>query len=176
VPPPPSKPPGTRLIFVSTTKVAGGFATSMRSGMDTACQSEAVAAFGGGIFFKSLAATTGFSASSQVSVTGTWVRPDFIAVGDQAALFNNGPLQTGINQHADGSYVGGQLSPAWTGATTPTATPANGNDDCSDWTANTGPTTGRASVVGLAGTGYFSVSPPQGCGNGAPFYCIQYSP
>jgi hypothetical protein len=175
--PPPPPMGGARRIFVSAVNVAGGFPLTTRANMDIECQNEGSAAFPGGMF-RAYVATTASSAQSQANITSTWTRPDNFIVGDQTALFGNGPLATGINQHADGSYIG-VITNVWTGAATPGAAAANGNaDSCIDWTAETGGggTSGRASIAGAAASGYFDIGPAHGCGQGNPFYCIQYGP
>jgi hypothetical protein len=94
-----------------------------------------------------LRATTTTAASSLLTMTAKYVRPDGILVGlgsDLVAAIGGNSLASGVWQQGDGSYVNTRA--VWTGATSLTAT-GTMNSTCSNWTstASTAAITGATS-------------------------------
>ncbi|MGH7925108.1 MAG: hypothetical protein ACREQH_11030 [Candidatus Binatus sp.] len=104
---------------------------------DTLCQTEATnAGLTNPSTFLALLSTSTASAASRFDLSmGSmpFVRQDGIKIADAPTLAAGSALDSGIWQHADGSYFSGFDPTVWTGSATPNAMSAN---TCSDWTSN----------------------------------------
>ncbi len=135
-----------RIAFVSK----GSFATSQGlSGADTLCQNEASAAgLANPATFLALLSTSTAPAASRFdmsAMSAPYVRPDGIEIADAATIAAGSTLDSGIWQHADGSYVTEFAAATWTGSVVP-------NDvgvlsaTCQDWMTTNGAATGSEGV------------------------------
>jgi hypothetical protein len=132
---------------LTVTRVSGrvGFVTKGSfdpstgvSGADTLCQGEATSAgLANPSNFLALISTSTASAASRFDTSAgsmPFVRLDGIKIADAASLAS-GTINSGIWQHADGSYLGGTDNPnVLTGSTAPNTKGAL-SDTCSDWSS-----------------------------------------
>ena len=99
----------------------GSFATSQGvSGADTLCQNEASAAgLANPTTFLALLSTSTAPAASRFdmsAMSAPYVRPDGIEIADAPTIAAGSTLDSGIWQHADGSYVTEFAAATWTGS------------------------------------------------------------
>lgn len=161
--------PTTGRIAFATV---GNFDTSSGiSGADTVCATQATAAGLVGTF-KALLSTSSASAASRFNLGAgslPYVRPDGIKIGDAPTIAAGTALDSGIWQHADGSY---DSVAVWTGSTAPNVAGSSMANTCDDWTNATG-----------AASSIIADSPRtdpiwwnwqvNNCNGGASLYCLQ---
>jgi hypothetical protein len=118
-----------------------------------------------------LIATTTASAISRFGAasTSTYVRPDGVVIASGATLALGDPLESGIWQHADGTY--GANSNAWTGATSPSVK-GTATSTCNDWQSTTS-TSGIGGPVTFADTTWWNGFTNGACTQAFKVYCIQ---
>jgi hypothetical protein len=139
-------PAAGRIAFVSK----GSFATSGGvAGADTLCQNEASAAgLANPTTFLALLSTSTAPAASRFDMSATsapYVRPDGIEIADAPTIAAGSTLDSGIWQHADGSYITEFAAATWTGSAAPNDTgalPAT----CQDWMTTNGADTGSEGI------------------------------
>lgn len=164
-------PASGRVAFISK----GAFDTSSAvSGADTLCQTEATnAGLTNGSTFKALLSTSTVSAASRFTLTsGAYVRPDGIKIADAPTIAAGTALDSGIWQHADGSYANTISSVVmWTGSSTPSTTGTAGTT-CSDWSSNLSSSHGSdaETVTDSHWWGGFGVT---GCNSSSSVYCLE---
>ena len=107
----PAVPSGGKIVFVTLTEVQS------TANMTQTCVSEAATPLPGRTFV-ALRSTTGAPASSLVSPTATYYRPDGVKVGTGAQLVTGDELDSGIWLRADGLFVS-RTAFAWTGSPAP---------------------------------------------------------
>jgi len=148
-------PASGRIAFLST-----GFDTSSGlSGADAQCQSEAASAgLPNPTTYLALLAISSASAESRFDLSAgsmPYVRPDGIKIADAPTIAAGMPLDSGIWQHADGSYeTNPNLELFWAGADGVSSTDHNASETCSDWSTNIAPATGNLSLL-IAGQGWW---------------------
>jgi hypothetical protein len=135
-----------RIAFVSK----GSFATSQGvAGADTLCQNEASAAgLANPTTFLALLSTSTAPAASRFdmsAMSAPYVRPDGIEIADAPTIAAGSTLDSGIWQHADGSYVTEFAAATWTGSAAPNDTGAL-SATCQDWMTTNGAATGSEGV------------------------------
>jgi hypothetical protein len=109
-----------RIAFVSKES----FATSQGiAGADTLCQNEASAAgLANPTTFVALLSTSTVAAASRFdlsALSAPYVRPDGIEIADAPTIAAGSTLDSGMWQHADGSYVTEFAAATWTGSAAP---------------------------------------------------------
>jgi len=139
-------PAAGRIAFVSK----GSFATSQGvAGADTLCQNEAGAAgLANPTTFLALLSTSTVPAASRFdmsAMSAPYVRPDGIEIADAPTIAAGSTLDSGIWQHADGSYVTEFAAATWTGSATPNDAGAL-SATCQDWMTTNGAATGAEGV------------------------------
>jgi len=98
------------------------------------------------------------------------VRPDGIKIADAPKLAAGNALDSGIWQHADGSYFSGFSETVWTGSTTPNVV---GTNTCDDWSMES------SAVMGAFGTAtetepiWWEEFSSVGCTDSRAVYCLQ---
>ena len=127
-----------RIAFVSK----GSFATSQGvAGADTLCQNEASAAgLANPTTFLALLSTSTAPAASRFdmsAMSAPYVRPDGIEIADAPTIAAGSTLDSGIWQHADGSYVTEFAAATWTGSAAPNVIGAL-SATCQDWMTTNG--------------------------------------
>lgn len=121
-----------------------------------------------------LIATSTRAASSVLSATTSYVRPDGTLVGTGAQLAA-GTLLSGIWQTGNGTYDDG-MHTAWTGSQTPNAV-GTMQDTCSNWTD--GAATSQANYFGYPGSvsDFWALETTTDCGaTNRVVYCVQTAP
>jgi hypothetical protein len=160
-----------RLAFVSK----GSFATSHGvSGADALCQSEATAAgLPNPTQFLALLSTSTASAASRFdmsAISAPYVRPDGIKIADAATLAAGATLDSGIWQHADGTYVTEFAAAVWTGSTSPDVVGTLATT-CQDWTTLNGGDTGSLAVSNVTDT-WWNTDSTTACGFSHSIFCL----
>jgi hypothetical protein len=135
-----------RIAFVSK----GSFATSQGVvGADTLCQNEASAAdLANPTTFLALLSTSTTAAASRFDMSAPsapYVRPDGIEIADAPTIAAGSTLESGIWQHADGSYVTEFAAATWTGSAAPNVV-GTLSVTCQDWMTTNGADTGSEGV------------------------------
>jgi hypothetical protein len=160
-----------RIAFVSK----GSFATSQAvSGADSLCQNEASAAgLANPTTFLALLSTSTAPAASRFDVSAMsapYVRPDGIEIADAPTIAAGSTLDSGIWQHADGSYVTEFAAATWTGSAAPNVVgtlPAT----CQDWMTTNGADTGSEGVSNVTDT-WWNSSMSTSCAEPLSVYCL----
>jgi hypothetical protein len=138
---------------------------------DTLCQTEANAAgLANPTQFLALLSTTIASAASRFNMGAMslpFVRPDGVKIADAPSLAAGNVLDSGIWQHADGSYLTEVDGSAWTGSSTPNAI---GTDTCADWTTKSGSgVDGETATTSAPWWNFFDTS----CAGARFVYCLE---
>jgi hypothetical protein len=160
-----------RLAFVSK----GSFVTNQAvSGADALCQGEATAAgLPNPTQFLALLSTSTASAASRFdmsAMSAPYVRPDGIKIADAATLATGATLDSGIWQHADGTYVTEFAAAVWTGSISPNVVGTLATT-CQDWTTLNGGDTGSQAVSNVTDLWWNSdTSSP--CGIAHTIFCL----
>ncbi|HEY2386981.1 MAG TPA: hypothetical protein VGK30_08475 [Candidatus Binatia bacterium] len=137
---------------------------------DTLCADEASAAGLAGTFQALLATSTASAISRFPGAAGnTYVRPDGIVVASGPTLAAGSALQSGIWQHADGTY--GANSNAWTGANDPSST-GTAASTCDDWMDATS-TSGIGGAVTFTDTTWWKGFTTGDCTKSFRVYCLE---
>lgn len=139
---------------------------------DAQCQDEAQRSGLMGTF-KAFLATSTTSAANRFSASGpNWYRLDHVPLFASpsallAASTATTPLATPSLSAGGGSLAG---VPVWTGAAAPSV--IGGTETCSNWTSNSGSSSGTTGMTGLVESGWFSNGPVP-CSSSAHLYCLQ---
>ena len=160
-----------RIAFVSK----GSFATSQGvAGADTLCQNEASAAgLANPTTFLALLSTSTVPAASRFDMSATsapYVRPDGIEIADAPTIAAGSTLDSGIWQHADGSYVTEFAAATWTGSAAPNVVgtlPAT----CQDWMTTNGADTGSEGVSNVTDV-WWNSGMSTSCAEPLSVYCL----
>jgi hypothetical protein len=122
-----------RLAFVSTSSFQANFGIA---DADSVCQSDATAAgLANPTNFLALLATSTASPASRFNLSAMsapYVRSDGVKIADAPTIASGGELDSGIWQHADGSYAGEFSSTVWTGSSAPNSTGTLAST-CQNW-------------------------------------------
>jgi hypothetical protein len=141
---------------------------------DTLCQTEATSAgLGNPTTFLALLSTSTASAASRFDMSAMsppFVRPDGIKIADATTIAAGSALDSGIWQHADGSYFSGFDPSVWTGSKTPNAT---STETCSDWTMKSSLAKGILGFSAQTELGWWDFFENIGCGSPKPVYCLE---
>jgi hypothetical protein len=161
-----------RIAFVSK----GSFGTGTGiSGADTLCQNEASAAgLPNPTTFLAMLSTSTTPAASRFdmsAMSAPYVRPDGIQIADAPTVATGGALDSGIWQHADGSYVTEFAAQAWTGSTSPNVV-GTSVTTCQDWTTHNGADTGSEGVSDVTDV-WWNSNMSTACGDSLSIYCLQ---
>jgi hypothetical protein len=161
-----------RIAFVSNTK----FATSLGvPAADAICQSEAVGAgLPNSTQFLALLSTSTAAAASRFDMSPTsaaYVRPDGIKVGDAPTIASGATLDSGIWQHADGSYVTEFAGAVWTGSTSPNVTGVL-TSTCQDWLSVNPGDTGSEGVSVVTDL-WWNPDMSTSCGRPLQVFCLE---
>jgi len=162
-------PTSGKLAFYSV----GGLTPAPGAGItaaDTLCMNEATAAGLSGTY-QALLATTTATAISRFGAASTsiYVRPDGIVIAPGATLASGNSLESGIWQHADGTYAAN--SNAWTGATSPSVV-GTAASTCDDWQATTS-TSGIGGAVTFADAMWWNAFTNGDCTQPFKVYCLE---
>lgn len=165
-------PASGRIAFVSK----GSFATSQGvPSADALCQSEAAAAgLPNSAQFLALLATSTASAASRFDLSAMsppYVRPDGIEIADAPTLAAGDSLNSGIWQHADGSYVTEFAASAWTGSTSPNVV-GTLSTTCQNWSTTFGADTGSEGVSNVTDI-WWNSGASTSCAVSRPVYCLE---
>lgn len=165
-------PASGRIAFVSE----GSFATSEGvPSADALCQSEAAAAgLPNSTQFLALLATSTASAASRFDMSPMsppYVRPDGIEIADAPTLAAGITLNSGIWQHADGSYVTEFAASVWTGSTSPNVVGTLAST-CQNWSTIFGADTGSEGVSNVTDI-WWNSSASASCAVSRPVYCLE---
>ncbi len=137
---------------------------------DAFCANEAAAAGLSGAYMALLATSTASAISRfPTAATSTYVRPDGIVIAAGTTLAAGNALQSGIWQHADGTYAAN--SNAWTGATTPSVA-GSALSTCNDWGATTS-MSGIGGPVTLADSFWWNGFTNGDCTQPFRVYCLE---
>jgi len=164
-------PAAGRVAFLSASSFD---TTSLVAGADALCQSEAASAgLANPTHFLALLSTSTVSAASRFNLSAMsmpYVRPDGIKIADAPTIEMGGALNSGIWQHADGSYAMGTST--WTGSSTPSST---GAATCSDWSSNSSGTMGHANSGGsdFTDTRWWGPGNDAICNLALSVYCLE---
>jgi hypothetical protein len=166
-----TKTPG-RIAFVTKGTLDN---TSGIAGADSLCAAEASAASLPGTFQALLSTSTtpaamrsGFNFSA---MSEPYVRPDGIKIADAPTIAAGAPLDSGVWQNADGTYVT-TFSLPWTGSSTPSS-PTTTAQTCDDWSTNSDPASGDIGETRHSGEFWWNAGTTALCGNSLPIYCLQ---
>jgi hypothetical protein len=165
-------PAAGRIAFVSKES----FATSQGiAGADTLCQNEASAAgLANPVTFLALLSTSTVPAASRFdmsAMSAPYVRPDGIEIADAPTIAAGSTLDSGIWQHADGSYVTEFAAATWTGSVTPNDTgPLSAT--CQDWMTTNGATTGSEGVSNVTDL-WWNSNTSTSCLEPLTVYCLE---
>jgi hypothetical protein len=160
-----------RIAFVSSGQFdpSTGIATA-----DALCQSEATSAGlpNPGTFLALLSTSTASAASRFDMSMGSmpFVRPDGIKIADAPALAAGDPLDSGIWQHADGTYFSGFDPSVWTGCAEPIAACV---ETCSDWTMKSSMVTGVSGTAAETEPQWWDSFENLPCTSSKPVYCLE---
>ena len=165
-----TRTPG-RLAFVSK----GSFVTNQAvSGADALCQAEATAAgLPNPTQFLAMLSTSTASAASRFDMSAMstpYVRPDGVKIADAATLAAGGTLDSGIWQHADGTYVTEFAAAVWTGSISPNVVGTLATT-CQDWTTLNGGDTGSLAVSNVTDT-WWNTDSTTSCGASHSIFCL----
>ena len=165
-------PVAGRIAFISK----GSFnPSSGAAAADTICQTEATSAgLTNASSFLALLSTTATSAASRFDLMAgsqPYVRLDGIKIADAPTIASGGALDSGIWQHADGSYVSSRSeSMVWTGSSTP-STVGDTSTTCSDWSDNSSMSTGTDGLAVPAD--WWSPFGNLACNNSLAVFCLE---
>jgi hypothetical protein len=161
-----------RVAFVS-----GFFSTKLGvSGADAQCQTEATnAGLANPSNFLALLSTSTMAAASRFKLSAMdapYVRPDGIKIADAPTIAEGGILDSGIWQHADGSYVTGLANLVWTGSPVPNMTGTLA-DTCQDWSTTDFSKLGREGESNITDPSWWNLD-ASSCGDPlAGVYCLE---
>lgn len=161
-----------RLAFIS----ASSFDTALGiSGADSVCQDDATAAgLANPTHFLALLATSTATPASRFDLSAMstpYVRPDGIKIADAPTIAAGTELNSGIWQHADGSYAGEFSSAAWTGSSSPSSVGTLATT-CQDWSTLNGVNLGSEGE-GNDTSLWWETGGSVSCGAGLPVYCLE---
>ena len=166
-----TKTPG-RIAFVSKGTLDN---TSGIAGADTLCATEASAASLPGTFQALLSTSTTPAAMRSgfnfLAMSEPYLRPDGIKIADAPTIASGAPLDSGIWQNADGTYVT-TFSLPWTGSSTPSS-PTTTAQTCDDWSTNSDPASGDIGEARDSGEFWWFAGTGGLCGNAGTIYCLQ---
>jgi hypothetical protein len=155
-----------RKVWVSSTAYLVGAETP-----DAHCQADRPRGVTTAV---ALLATTTRAASTLLSPTMNYVRPDGTLVGTGAQLASSETLESGIWQVSSGEYLGQSYS-VWTGSLTPAST-GSAAGTCGNW----GDAKGIGPLVGTPNTvraDWWVANTVAGCGDMSNrLYCAQTAP
>lgn len=161
-----------RLAFVSTSSFEANFGIT---DADSVCQSDATTAgLANPTNYLALLATSTASPASRFNLSALsapYVRPDGVKIADAPTIASGGELDSGIWQHADGSYAGEFSSTVWTGSSAPNAAGTLATT-CQDWSTISGAdfgSEGQSNTTDLWWDTGGSVS----CGVSQFLFCLQ---
>ncbi len=163
-------PAAGKVAFVSTKAFTPGPGVGV-DGADALCATNATSAGLVGTF-KALLATTTASAASRVTLAPLYVRPDGIPIASGSTIAAGGPLDSGIWQRADGTYVPATGDLIYAGAPSPSAVSPTLEASCDDWTA----TTSVAAHIGadtFADPLWWSLAQNGECTSTLAVYCLE---
>jgi hypothetical protein len=106
-----------------------------------------------------------------LAMSEPYVRPDGIKIADAPTIASGAPLDSGIWQNADGTYVT-TFSLPWTGSSTPSS-PTTTAQTCDDWSTNSDPASGDIGETRDSGEFWWNAGTTDLCGNFSPIYCLQ---
>lgn len=162
-----------RIAFVTEA----AFDTSAGlSGADAQCQNEAAAqSLPNASTFLALLATSTQAPASRFTLTSSsmpYVRPDGIKIANALAIASGSALQSGIWQHADGSYVTALGGTVWTGSTLPSSAGTLATT-CQDWSTLNGANVGSLGESSLVDPGWWATGGSSSCGDPWSIYCLE---
>ncbi len=165
-------PASGRIAFVSE----GSFTTSQGvPSADALCQSEAAAAaLPNSTQFLALLATSTASAASRFDMSAMsppYVRPDGIEIADAPTLAAGTTLNSGIWQHADGSYVTEFAASVWTGSMSPNVV-GTLSTTCQNWSTMFGADTASEGVSNVTDI-WWNSGASASCAASLPVYCLE---
>ncbi|MCC6847898.1 MAG: hypothetical protein IT294_05305 [Deltaproteobacteria bacterium] len=164
-------PPPTsgKVAFVSTKAFLPGPGVDVADA-DALCADNAA---GAGLVgtFKALLATSTASAASRVTLAPLYVRPDGTPIAIGATVAAGSPLESGIWQRADGTYVPSAGDLAYTGAPLPSATGTLAST-CDDWSAQTS-TTATLGASAFADSTWWAHATTGSCATTLAVYCLE---
>lgn len=163
-------PTAGKIAFVSTKTFTPGPAVGI-DGADALCAANATSAGLVGTY-KALLATTTASAASRVTLAPLYVRPDGIPIASGSTIAAGGPLDSGIWQRADGSYVPATGDLAYTGAPSPSAVAPTLAASCDDWTSTTS-TSAHIGADTFADPLWWALAQNGTCISQLAVYCLQ---
>jgi hypothetical protein len=105
------------------------------------------------------------------ATSAVYLRPDGIEIADAPTLAAGATLNSGIWQHADGTYVTEFAAAVWTGSTTPNVV-GSLPVTCEDWTATSGSETGSVGVSNVTDTWWNSAATTS-CVESLPVFCLE---
>jgi hypothetical protein len=163
-------PTAGKIAFVSTKTFTPGPAVGI-DGADALCAANATSAGLVGTY-KALLATTTASAASRVTLAPLYVRPDGIAIASGSTIAAGGPLDSGIWQRADGTYVPATGDLAYTGAPSPSAVAPTLAASCDDWTS-TASTSAHIGADTFADPLWWALAQNGVCTSTLAVYCLE---
>jgi hypothetical protein len=161
--PAPAQGAETKRVFVSSTLQNGNLGGL--SGADQRCNQLAQAAGLPGTFMAWLSTDT-VDAKARMTGAGPWSLVGETEVAVTRAQLETPPISRPIRKDERGNVVSGLV---WTG------TNADGrflDDDCGDWTAQTG-FDHAATGDSIVAQSYWTAATPRGCQNALRIYCFQ---
>lgn len=163
-------PTAGKIAFVSTKAFSPGPAVGI-DGADALCAANATSA---GLLgtYKALLATTTASAASRVTLAPLYVRPDGIPIASGSTIAAGGPLDSGIWQRADGTYVPATGDLTYTGAPSPSAVAPTLTASCDDWTSTTS-TSAHIGADTFADPLWWALAQNGTCTSTLAVYCLQ---
>ncbi len=165
-------PASGRIAFVSKES----FSTRLGlSGADTLCQNEATAgSLSNPTQFLAMLSTSTASAASRFdwsAMSPPYVRPDGIEIADAPTIAAGSTLDSGIWQHADGTYVTEFAAAVWTGSSSPTVIGTLATT-CQDWTSPGGADTGSQAVSNVTDA-WWNTNSTTSCGVPHAIFCLE---
>jgi hypothetical protein len=156
-----------RRVFRSTLQP---LPTSGLAGMDARCAADAAQAGLTGTFRAAIATTTTTVASRFVADTRPWIRIDGaeVAPPNGAGILDETPLESFINQEADGTYRGDQVT--FAGAMSPSLV-SNTGESCQDWM--TTQNTAWATCLGAGELVMWNTGATATCDRAYPLLCVE---
>jgi hypothetical protein len=103
-------------------------------------------------------------------MSAPYVRPDGIKIADAPTLAAGAMLDSGIWQHADGTYVTEFAAAVWTGSTSPDVVGTLATT-CQDWTTLNGGDTGSLAVSNVTDT-WWNTDSTTACGFSHSIFCL----